>query len=419
MIDRKVRALVLTTAALSGAALALAALLELLPRPVGIGGLAIAAVATMSLSRIGMSNNRDEASTSVERRRQELQSEPPSLGLPVLLDATLDSLDTGIVVYRGNRAAHSNRAARGLLGVRLERVDSLLPEVLRTAVLTARDGGTDQSVRFVVDYPARTIDAIATRITLAEEPGDPVILVRLVDVSERLRVDQVRRDFVAAASHELKTPVTAIHAASETVLAALDDDVAAARRFADRIQANSEKLTRIVRDLLDLSRLESDAPASLPVDVSEVIREEVANLGVRGPDLHIDLDRTVVMGDRSDLGLAVRNLVENAMRYTDPGDPVTIACGTEGDLAVVTVEDSGVGIPTEDLPRIFERFYRVDSARSRSTGGTGLGLSIVRHVVEQHGGTVDAASELGVGSRFSIRLPSASSSSDRAASIPE
>jgi signal transduction histidine kinase len=397
-----------TTVILGGAgAAALLGVVDAVPTVVGIAGVGALVAVALASGRVdgGLSAPRiDQQSVPVDSVADTGAS---------LLEAALDALPIGIVVYRGGRAEYANEAATEVLGARLERIDSLLPTALRDAVRLAsrmmvdRPGpeGDGESVRFVVDYPTRTIDATATPLDSEQPDGGSVVLLRLVDVSERLRLDAIRRDFVAAASHELKTPVTAIHAASETVLAAMDDDLAAARRFAERIHTNAERLTSIVSDLLDLSRLENDTPVTEPVDVTEVIVEQVEAVGDRALNIRMELGPASVAGNRSDLGLAVRNLIENAIRYTDAGDPIVVSCRTDAGQVLISIEDGGIGIPAEDLPRVFERFYRVDAARSRATGGTGLGLAIVRHVAERHGGTVEASSELGSGSQFRIRLP--------------
>ena len=219
----------------------------------------------------------------------------------------------------------------------------------------------------------------------------------------------MRRDFVADASHELKTPVASIQAASETLARAIDADPEAARRFARQVHSTAGRLSQIVTDLLDLSRLETETPEISEVRVDRVVRKEVDRLADRaviaGIELSFDPEKVVVQASRKDLRLAIRNLLENAIEFTPSGGRVSVTVTEEGDDAVVTVTDTGVGIPGRDLPRIFERFYRVDHARHRQSGGTGLGLAIVKHVAEEHGGRVEASSELGVGSTFAMRFP--------------
>jgi signal transduction histidine kinase len=219
----------------------------------------------------------------------------------------------------------------------------------------------------------------------------------------------MRRDFVADASHELKTPVAAIQVASETLERALHDDPEAAARFAGQLRHESARLSRIVSDLLDLSRLESERPVFEPVRLDLLARESAARLGdaarEAGVTLEVEARPLTVSGSTKDLALLVGNLLENAVRYTPSGGRVRLEVDSANGGALLAVEDTGIGIPSRDLPRIFERFYRVDRGRSRATGGTGLGLSIARHVTERHGGRIEAQSELGRGSTFQVWLP--------------
>jgi signal transduction histidine kinase len=219
----------------------------------------------------------------------------------------------------------------------------------------------------------------------------------------------MRRDFVSSASHELKTPVAAILASAEALQMALDRDPGSARRFGEQIERLARQLAKLVADLLDLSRLEASTPEHELVRLDQVAEEEVNRFrGVAesaGLTLTSSSSAVSVSGSRRDLALAIRNLLENAVRHTPDGGAIDLRLRSDNGDAVVEVIDSGEGIPKRELPRIFERFYRVDTARARATGGTGLGLAIVRHVVEGHGGSVQVESELGLGSTFRLRLP--------------
>jgi two-component system sensor histidine kinase SenX3 len=230
------------------------------------------------------------------------------------------------------------------------------------------------------------------------------------DVSERLRLEAVRRDFVANVSHELKTPLGAVSLLAETIDG--EDDPQVVARLARRMGAEAERLSRIVDDLLDLSRIESrEGIPSTPVPVAEIVAEAVRPLVEVAQGLGVTLDVVdvrpglEVAGDRRDLVSAVANLVDNAIKYSDEGDVVSVRVAEGAGTVEIAVEDQGVGIPGRDLERIFERFYRVDRARSRSTGGTGLGLSIVRNVAVNHGGSVRVQSLEGHGSTFVLELP--------------
>jgi signal transduction histidine kinase len=232
------------------------------------------------------------------------------------------------------------------------------------------------------------------------------------DVTETRRLDAIRRDFVANASHELKTPVASIRAAAETLRDGAIDDPEAAHRFTDQLERDADRLGRIVSDLLDLSRLETGSERLERAALDAIAEDEVARRQEQaeraGVSLTVQLDGVPsIRGSNRDLALMTANLIDNAIRYTPSGGSVAVEVRAQRETVVLRVRDTGVGIPQRDLPRVFERFYRVDQARSRETGGTGLGLSIVRHVSENHGGEVTVTSELGQGSTFEVRLPTA------------
>jgi two-component system sensor histidine kinase SenX3 len=234
------------------------------------------------------------------------------------------------------------------------------------------------------------------------------------DVTEAKRLDTVRRDFVTNASHELKTPAAAIQAVAETIRRAAGNDPGVVPRFAEQLEREAIRLSRIVSDLLDLSRLESGSELESDVRIDEIAREETGRFRSAaqeaGLTLELDVGPTAtVRGSARDLSLLVRNLVDNAIRWTRRGGSVQVRVGSDDGEIRLKVSDTGIGIPSRDLSRIFERFYRVDRARSRDTGGTGLGLAIVRHVAENHGGSVRVESELGRGTTFEVRLPAVES----------
>jgi two-component system sensor histidine kinase SenX3 len=234
------------------------------------------------------------------------------------------------------------------------------------------------------------------------------------DVSELRRVESVRRDFVANVSHELKTPIGALSLLAETMAAGGDSPVNS--QLADRVQREANRLGRIVDDLLDLSLIEAqEAPIREPVPVHVVLHEAAERVRGAADAVGIPLSVSpvatdlVVTGDSSQLVSAVTNLLDNAVKYSEPGDSVEVEATVVDGNICISVHDHGIGIPARDLERIFERFYRVDRARSRATGGTGLGLSIVRHVAQAHGGDVTVESTEGEGSTFRFRLPLPSS----------
>jgi two-component system phosphate regulon sensor histidine kinase PhoR len=258
---------------------------------------------------------------------------------------------------------------------------------------------------------------------LEGDGGGPAgLVIALADLTELRRLEGVRRDFVANVSHELKTPLTSIRGYAETLLNDADLPADMRRQFLEVVYKNADRLHHIVDDLLDLSRLESGGwqPRMQEFDVQTVLMDVVSACSARASARNITLvaaDTPVnVRADPAGLRQILSNLLENALRYTPAGGRVVIsvkgAAKTNGNGAhrrdvVFEVRDTGVGIPSDDLPRIFERFYRVDPARSRAEGGTGLGLSIVKHLVESMDGDVHAASELGKGTTITFRLPAA------------
>jgi two-component system, OmpR family, sensor histidine kinase SenX3 len=238
------------------------------------------------------------------------------------------------------------------------------------------------------------------------------VAVEASDVTEAHRVARVRRDFVANVSHELKTPVGALALLAETLLEAADDPQAS-RRFAGLIHHESQRLARLVKELLELSRLQGaePLPIPLPVAVNRIVHEVIDRTGTAAAAKNIDLHFVgtrglTVYGNEVQLVTAVANLVENAIAYSPEETKVTVDARLDGDGIVIAVMDQGIGISLKDLDRIFERFYRADQARSRDTGGTGLGLAIVKHIAVNHGGRVDVDSAVGAGSTFTLRLPS-------------
>lgn len=256
--------------------------------------------------------------------------------------------------------------------------------------------------------PRRTLVLSARPLRAGGSVVGAVAMVE--DVSEKRRLDAVRRDFVANIGHELKTPVGALSLLSE----ALEDavDVEEFRRLTASMQREALRLGQIIDDLLDLSRIEAEeTPVREPVPVHLLVDQAADRIRTAADHQGILLDvaqitpMLTVLGDRRQLVNALDNLLENAVKYSDEGSVVRVSAGLEDGLVALAVEDHGVGIPTRDLERIFERFYRVDRARARDTGGTGLGLSIVRHIAHNHGGEVHVVSREGEGTTFTLTLP--------------
>ena len=237
------------------------------------------------------------------------------------------------------------------------------------------------------------------------------IVVLLSDESEAERVHEVRRDFVANISHELKTPIGALSLLSEAVLSAADEP-ASVVKFATRMQLEAKRLTDLVQEIINLSRLQDSDPLQVATEnnVADLINEAIDLVKTTSEAKGIsvaagDIPAVVVLGDSEQLIMAIHNLLENAINYSPENTKVAVSSNTSDGIVEIVVADQGIGIPEEAQDRIFERFYRVDPARSRETGGTGLGLSIVKHVASNHGGEVKVWSSPNVGSSFALRLP--------------
>jgi len=345
---------------------------------------------------------RDRTISSLQRRLEELNEDRRAT------ETVLSSMEEGVVLVGSVGGIRLiNAAAERHLQTRPTTLARLQPVAFQDAVRKAAAGRSSVIVEMETGNPSRWLRASAIPV---DEDGTVLLVVR--DVTEARRLEAVRRDLVANASHELKTPAASIQAAAETIRTAVRDDPAAIPPFAEQLEREAVRLSRIVSDLLDLSRLEAGSDLAEHVSLGRLLQEERERLEQAATERRIALSvrdepTPSVWGSARDLSLLVRNLVDNAIRYTRPGGRVDVSLSGQGEEVVLSVADTGVGIPTRELPRIFERFYRVDRARSRETGGTGLGLSIVKHVIENHGGTVNVTSELGRGTCFEVRLPAA------------
>ena len=293
----------------------------------------------------------------------------------------------------------------------LHRDNRIQNESLQHLVRAVRRSGTIQEA--TMELPRGplgngTHDLLVRVIPLE---SDGLICILIFDDSEMRRLDSIRRDFVANISHELKTPIGALSILSEAVLGASDDPEAIVR-FATRMQTESKRLSDLVQEIINLSRLQDDDPLknAKVIDLNEVLLNAIdqSELNAKARDIELIYSEQAIAkikGDYSQIAMAISNLIENAINYSPEGTRVAVALRVKDDLAEVSVTDQGIGIPEKDLERIFERFYRVDPARSRATGGTGLGLSIVKHVVTNHGGDVSVWSVENAGSTFTIRFP--------------
>ena len=285
-----------------------------------------------------------------------------------------------------------------------------IPDIKHLIERVADDGhAREQEMR--VRRPPLGRELLELRVRVAPL-GTGAILVLIDDLAEERRVDVVRRDFVANVSHELKTPVGALSLLAEAVLAA-SDDPEQVRHFAERMQMEASRLSHLVQDVIDLSRLQGDDPLTRAevVDVDDLVRRAVDEVRTQATREDIELVTSdpcegLVYGDERQLLAALRNLLINAIAYSPVAHPHRgRARARTASIVEIAVKDQGIGIAANDLDRVFERFYRVDPARSRVTGGTGLGLAIVKHVSQNHGGECTVWSEVGVGSTFTLRLP--------------
>lgn len=346
----------------------------------------------------------------------------------------LATMNDGVLILtEGGHVINANQAAARMLGMTTAELKGN-PIVRKARAFPALD--LIEQARSATESISRQIEMPGNRhffvqaIPLTPSAGHPLrILLMFRDETDRIRVENMRRDFVTNVSHELKTPLSGLSLLARTLQHATEEDPDAAQRFIDRLIAETDRLNALVGDLLTLSQLdERDGPDREDwdlVDFSALVAQAGADLqeksAEKGLELQVETEEGIdVLGDRIELHQLVRNLLDNAVRYTDRGGRVSVRLEQTDDResaadggpaqdrrAVLTVEDTGVGIPRDQLDRIFERFYRVDKARSRDTGGTGLGLSIARHAARRHGGSVTVESTAGVGSTFTVELPAA------------
>ena len=339
--------------------------------------------------------------------RSGLDAEPDPDGLPDGVDRVLSLLrSSALVIGASDTVLKASAPAMAMGLVRDERLvvqelADLVQQVRRdgqireTEILSQRAPGT----------PPRTVFARVAPLSSRH------ILVLVEDRTRERRVESIRRDFVVNVSHELKTPVGAIRLLSDAVMDA-SDDPEAVQRFAGRMHLESDRLARLVQQIIELSRLQGDDPLEEPaaVDLDDILERSVRenSTDAQAKDITVVRDGEedlALLGSKEQISLAINNLVSNAIRYSPSGSRVVVNAKGMETAVEISITDQGVGIPPAEIDRIFERFYRVDPARHRSTGGTGLGLSIVKHVVATHGGDVRVWSVEGQGSTFTVTLP--------------
>jgi two-component system phosphate regulon sensor histidine kinase PhoR len=330
------------------------------------------------------------------------------------LELILEAMGQGVMVLdKTGRISLTNTSIGAVLGTGRDISGKTPLEIFRrpeleNAVHAVLDGAPTQVLEISIGN-GRILQANVAPVPNASGEIDSVVVV-FHDLTDIRRTEKMRRDFVANVSHEFKTPLTSIRGYAETLLSGAKDDPKIAIDFLRTIERNAEHLEALVTDLLVLARLEAEVPANKDsFDLKSVIEEQLASRknSIEEASLQVKLDCGIIEihADRPRVATALSNLIDNAIHYNKPGGEIRISAEIHNGELTLAVADTGHGIPSEELPRIFERFYRVDKARARESGGTGLGLSIVKHAIESQGGTINVTSRIGTGSTFTIRLP--------------
>jgi two-component system phosphate regulon sensor histidine kinase PhoR len=335
------------------------------------------------------------------------------------LEAVLDNISAGIMVTDAERKIILlNPAAEEILAVRQEEalgnriIESFSSRELDITVSKAASGeSVDEQIELL--YPQKMYLQIKSNPVVSTE-GEVVATVSAIeDITALKRLNMIRQDFVANVSHELRTPVASVKALTDSLLAGAAEHKETADRFLKDLDQEVTRLSQLIDDLLTLSKLETKEAVLQVEDIQlrEIVKECLDSKDLLAEEFNVVMEvepentEMLINGDRQLLRTALNNLVDNAIKYNHPGGKVIIRVLQDDDHVILQVQDTGIGVPREELPRVFERFYRVDKARSRETGGTGLGLSIVKHIADLHGGGVDVTSVEGEGSIFSIRVP--------------
>ncbi|QCW51806.1 two-component sensor histidine kinase [Nocardioides dongxiaopingii] len=344
----------------------------------------------------------------VSDRQQHQQPLPDEPAVPAAVATVLSVLRSSAVVVDDSDVVLKASAPAYAMG--LVRGSTLVTPELAALVSEVRRDGQIRETELVMPRDQAPDRHVTVRVAPL---GSRLVLALVEDRTRERRVEAVRRDFVANVSHELKTPVGAIRLLADAVWEAAEDPEAV-RRFSERMVLEGERLTVLVQQVIELSRLQGDErlDSPLPMSVDDVVGLSVDTSAIdaaaKGISVVTGGERGLkVLGNEEQVTMAVANLVANAVRYSDPDSTVLVTTRAEDSYVAVSVVDQGIGIPSVEIDRIFERFYRVDPARHRSTGGTGLGLSIVKHVAATHGGDVSVWSVEGQGSTFTLTLPRA------------
>ena len=363
-------------------------------------GLAVGVVSYL----LFVSTSREIPNISIPETTSDIEArEAEKLGALLQIQDAIHSLTVGVVIVDAKGVVtFRNKLAESVTGV--IHSDVLVEEVVEQHLFASLNGETKRQVLDLFGPPRKVFSVSATPLLL----GGAVAMIE--DITERYLVDAVRTDFVANISHELKTPVGALAVLAEAL--SQEDDLDIIHRLSEKMVDEAIRVGRTIDDLLELSRIEFGGEAVKDeVDAEAIISESISRVSPLASTHAIKVAMVKlsgplkVVGDRRQLVSAIGNLVENAVKYSEVGSAVEVTAHADGDWVEFTVKDFGLGIPSRDLDRVFERFYRVDRARSRDTGGTGLGLAIVRHVANNHGGDVSVTSIEGEGSTFALKIP--------------
>ena len=363
-------------------------------------GLAVGVVSYL----LFVSTSREIPNISIPETTSDIEArEAEKLGALLQIQDAIHSLTVGVVIVDAKGVVtFRNKLAESVTGV--IHSDVLVEEVVEQHLFASLNGETKRQVLDLFGPPRKVFSVSATPLLL----GGAVAMIE--DITERYLVDAVRTDFVANISHELKTPVGALAVLAEAL--SQEDDLDIIHRLSEKMVDEAIRVGRTIDDLLELSRIEFGGEAVKDeVDAEAIISESISRVSPLASTHAIKVAMVKlsgplkVVGDRRQLVSAIGNLVENAVKYSEVGSAVEVTARADGDWVEFTVKDFGLGIPSRDLDRVFERFYRVDRARSRDTGGTGLGLAIVRHVANNHGGDVSVTSIEGEGSTFALKIP--------------
>ena len=363
-------------------------------------GLAVGVVSYL----LFVSTSREIPNISIPETTSDIEArEAEKLGALLQIQDAIHSLTVGVVIVDAKGVVtFRNKLAESVTGV--IHSDVLVEEVVEQHLFASLNGETKRQVLDLFGPPRKVFSVSATPLLL----GGAVAMIE--DITERDLVDAVRTDFVANISHELKTPVGALAVLAEAL--SQEDDLDIIHRLSEKMVDEAIRVGRTIDDLLELSRIEFGGEAVKDeVDAEAIISESISRVSPLASTHAIKVAMVKlsgplkVVGDRRQLVSAIGNLVENAVKYSEVGSAVEVTAHADGDWVEFAVKDFGLGIPSRDLDRVFERFYRVDRARSRDTGGTGLGLAIVRHVANNHGGDVSVTSIEGEGSTFALKIP--------------